>query len=197
MEMAGDSGGIPEPHTGETDHALWHFSEDADLHRFEPRLTPSSATDEELVWAIDTRHAPLFWFPRDCPRACAWLTRTTTAEDRIRFLGHSAATRLHVIESAWLERMQACRLYAYRLPEETFEVVPEGPGYWISRAPVEAIEQVEVGDLLTRHARAGIELRVTPNLWPFWHSVIFSTLNFSGSRLRNTATPEPPLPPRP
>lgn len=25
-----------------------------------------------LVWAVDTRPAPLFWFPRDCPRGCTF-----------------------------------------------------------------------------------------------------------------------------
>jgi hypothetical protein len=127
-----------------------------------------------------------------------WLTEATTAEDRVRFLGHSAAARLHVLETAWAERMVSCRLYAYRLPSDSFEWIgDEAAGYWVSREPVEAIARVEVGNLVQRHAEAGIELRITPDIWPFWHSVIFSTLNFSASRLRNATHPEPPLPPRP
>jgi hypothetical protein len=46
---------------------------------------------------------------------------------------------------------------------------------------------VVIGDLLGRHAAAGIELRITPSIWPFWRQVIESTVEFSGSRLRNTA----------
>jgi hypothetical protein len=42
-----------------------------------------------------------------------------------------------------------------------------------------------VGDLLTLHERAGIQLRVLPNLHEFWSAVISSTLGFSGIRLRN------------
>jgi hypothetical protein len=42
-----------------------------------------------------------------------------------------------------------------------------------------------VGDLLTLHEQAGIQLRVLDNLWPFWDCVIISTLGFSGIRLRN------------
>ena len=42
-----------------------------------------------LVWAVDTRHAPMFWFPRDCPRGCVWAVSMTTAADRERFFGQS------------------------------------------------------------------------------------------------------------
>ncbi|HEX7169003.1 MAG TPA: hypothetical protein VF230_18640 [Acidimicrobiales bacterium] len=190
--------GTAPPYDGEGPFALWHFSEDPDLHRFEPHRAPTSAVDDELVWAIDTRHAPHYWFPRDCPRGCAWLTDATTDEDRVRFLGHSKAVRLYVMETAWVPAMLECELYAYRMPEDTFEQIrDDGSGHWVSRQPVEALERVAVGNLFERIAAAGIELRITSDIWPFWHSVIYSTLHFSGTRLRNTTNPEPPEPPRP
>jgi hypothetical protein len=43
-------------------------------------------------------------------------------------------------------------------------------------------------DLAGRHAGAGIELRITPSIWPFWRRVVKSTVAFSGCRLRNSAT---------
>jgi hypothetical protein len=52
---------------------------------------------------------------------------------------------------------------------------------------VQAIERVVIEDLLGRHAGARIELRVTPSIWPFWRRVTNSTVEFSGSRLRNAA----------
>jgi hypothetical protein len=52
---------------------------------------------------------------------------------------------------------------------------------------VEAIAQVVIDDLLGRRADARIELRVTPSIWPFWRRVADSTVEFSGSRLRNAA----------
>jgi hypothetical protein len=137
-----------------------------------------------VVWAVDTRHAPSFWFPRDCPRGCIWPVSATTVEDRERFFGQTAAGRIHVIESAWLESMQACRLYAYRLPIGSFTQHEVG-GYWVSRGGVDAVQRVTCGDLIAWHADAGIELRVTPSIWPFWRRVIQSTVEFSGSRLRN------------
>jgi hypothetical protein len=139
-----------------------------------------------MVWGIDTRHAPIFWFPRDCPRGCIWPVSATTPEDREAFFGQSAANRVHVMEGGWLRRMQECRLYAYRLPHEPFRPHEVG-GYWIADEPVDAIEQVVIDDLVARHADAGIEIRITPSIWPFWRRVASSTVEFSGSRLRNTA----------
>jgi hypothetical protein len=162
------------PYRGEGPHALWHVSEDATIERFVPL--------EELVWAIDTRHLPLYWFPRDCPRATFWATSETSDDDVERWLDGDRTRRVHVIESAWLERMRATRVVAYRLPESGFE--PEDR-FWVTRETVEPLELVELGDLLARHAEARIELRVAPALYPLWDSVVASTLDFSGIRLRN------------
>jgi len=143
-----------------------------------------------MVWAVDTRHVPMFWFPRDCPRGCIWPVSTTSDADRERFFGQSATGRVHVIEAGWLARMRTCRLYAYRLPVEAFQPHDEVGGYWVADQPVDATDQVVIDDLLGRHARAQIELRITPSIWPFWRRVVNSTVEFSGSRLRN-ATPHP------
>jgi hypothetical protein len=175
------------PYVGEGPFAVWHFSEDPGLSRFLPRAPTASPGARPLVWAVDTRHAPMFWFPRDCPRGCIWPGPGTTPEDRERFFGQCAAGRVHVTESGWLGRVQECRLYAYRLPAQAFRPHQEVGGYWVTDEAVDAIERVTLGDLLRRHADAGIELRVTPSIWPFWERVASSTVEFSGSRLRNSA----------
>jgi hypothetical protein len=174
------------PYGGEGPFALWHFSENPSLCRFQPHRPASNPGAPPAVWAVDTRHAPLFWFPRDCPRGCIWPVSTTTPEDRERFFGQSATNRVHVIEAGWLGRMRDCRLYAYRLPLDQFRPHSVG-GYWVADRPVEATEQVKFEDLLGEHAGAGIELRVTPSIWPFWRRVAGSTVEFSGSRLHNAA----------
>ena len=89
---------------------------------------------------------------------------------------------MHGLESAWLERMRTTRVVAYRLPDASFE--PEDR-FWVTRETVEPLALVELGDLLARHAEARIELRVAPALYPLWDSVVASTLDFSGIRLRN------------
>jgi len=157
---------------------LWHFSEDSSLGRFAPR--------DGKVWAIDERHSWLYWFPRDCPRACFWAVGRTADEDVARWLDGDRDRRVAVIETGWLEHMRAVRLYAYRMPPEPFEVV-EDDRFYVSSTPVDAIERVELGDLLERHAEAENELRIAPSLYPLWDNVIETTLDFSGIRLRNAA----------
>jgi hypothetical protein len=174
------------PYEGEDAFAVWHYSEDPHLGQFRPRVAATNPDAPPLVWTIDTRHAPMFWFPRDCPRGCIWPVSGTTPADRERFFGQSAASRIHVIEADWLRRMQDCCIYAYRLPAEKFRPHEVG-GYWVCDEQVDAIERVAIDDLLGRHASAGIELRVTPSIWPFWRRVTDSTVEFSGSRLRNAA----------
>ena len=159
------------------------MSENPEITRFEPHVSTTAAEREPLVWAIDTRHLPLYWFPRDCPRGTFWADAETTPDDAKRLLGESS--RVHVVEEAWLGRMRTATVFAYRLPEERFEPHPEVGGYWISRETVAPLEPRPLGDLVALHEDARIELRVVANLWPLWNDVIASTLEYSGMRLRN------------
>jgi hypothetical protein len=159
---------------------LWHFSEDPSLGHFAPR--------DGKVWAIDGPYRWLYWFPRDCPRACFWAVESTTDDDVERWLDGDRERRVAVIETAWLERMRAVRLHAYRMPPEPFDVV-EDDRFYIASTPVDALERIELGDLLTRHAEAGNELRISPSLYPLWDDVIETTLDYSGIRLRNAVRP--------
>jgi hypothetical protein len=156
-----------------------HFSEDPTIRRFVP-LVAATAREPEA-------RAPDYWFPRQCPRAMAWVTAATTAADRERIIGPGCGDRVHAIEYGWLEAMRTTRLFAYRLPADRF--VPFGGPEPHARVAVEAVEPLgpaePVGDLLQCHAEAGIQLRVLDNLWPFWQAVRASSLGFSGIRLRN------------
>jgi Family of unknown function (DUF6886) len=163
------------PYRGEGAHALWHVSEDDSIRRFEPR--------NGKVWAIGTRFLPLYWFPRDCPRATFWAESATTEADVERFLGGDRARRVHVVEPAWIERMRTQRVVAYRMPGQTF--VENDDRFWISAGPVEPLELVELGDLVARHEGAGIELHTEEELMVLWDEVIASSLGYSGIRLRN------------
>jgi hypothetical protein len=164
---------------------LWHVSEDGAIGRFEPRANPEHDSPEALVWAIDDDHVPAYWFPRECPRATFWAVETTTDEDVERFLTGDRARRVHATEAGWLDLLRGARVFAYLLPPDAFEPYPRAAGYFVSREPVEPLAVEELGDLLARHAGAGIELRIVPALQPLWDRVIVSTLEFSGIRLRN------------
>jgi len=173
----------PPPYDGEGPHALWHVSEDDSIRRFEPHRAVTAPRDEKLVWAVGTRLLPLYWFPRQCPRATLWAESETTDADIGRFLYGDRGRRVHVVEPEWLEPMRTTRVLAYRMPEETF--VEDEDRFWISKKPVEPVQLVELGDLVERHEQAGIELRTDDHLLRFWGEVVASSLGFSGIRLRN------------
>jgi hypothetical protein len=164
---------------------LWHVSEDPTIEVFHPQQSELHALDEPLVWAVDTRYWWLYWFPRDCPRACFNAKEDTTDEDVARWLDGDRTRQVSVIQSIWLERFRSARVYAYRLPPETFEPWDK---FFVSRETVVPLELVELGDLVERHEKAGIDLRTERDLLRLWDDVIASSLDYSGIRLRNAAS---------
>jgi hypothetical protein len=165
--------------------ALYHFSEDPAIRTFVPHRARTSSLDEEYVWAIDDWHAPMYYFPRDCPRACFWPQPSTTSADHERWFAYVRARMVIAIEAGWLERIRTTALYRYTMPEDQFQLLDPIAGHWVSRQVVTPHLVEPVGDLLATLAEADIELRVTPALIPLWNEVIRSTLAFSGTRLRN------------
>jgi len=161
---------------------LWHVSEDPTIEIFVPHHKELHAVNEPLVWAVDSRYMWLYWFPRDCPRACWCARERTSDEDVERWLDGDRSRRVAVIETGWLDRVRTVDLYAYRLPPETFE---QWNKFFVSRESVLPLELFELDDLLARHAAAGNELRIAPALYPLWDKVVETTLDFSGIRLRN------------
>ncbi|MEV4369886.1 DUF6886 family protein [Nonomuraea sp. NPDC049637] len=163
-----------------------HFSEDPTIERFVPRVAQTSSLGEPYVWAVGHDRCPDHWFPRACPRAMAWRGPHTTDEDVARIAGAGCGDRVHAVEYAWLRAVMDVRLYAYRLPAAGFAPIGDPPHALVSREPVVPIGPPEpVGDLFELHEQAGIQLRVLDNLWPFWHEVTGSSMEFSGIRLRN------------
>jgi hypothetical protein len=177
-----------EPSSSAKPDGLFHFSEDPTLTAFRPQAASTDPEARAIVWAVDAEHAPLYWFPRDCPRIAFWRNATTTVEDAARFLGHTIAARVHVMESGWLERMRSVALYQYRFDPAPFSLVTDDEtGFWGATETVTALSCEPVGDLLAKHAALGIELRITPSLWPLRDALVASTVRFSMSRLRNAA----------
>ena len=92
---------------------------------------------------------------------------------------------MHAIEGLWLERVRACRLFAYEFDAAFFEPKVAEAGYWVARCDVKPLTVSPVGDLLARHVEAGIELRVVSNLWPIIDAIVDSGLEFSVIRKAN------------
>ena len=169
--------------------ALFHFSEDPAIERFVPHVPATNPSQAPSVWAIDAEHAPVYWFPRDCPRGAVWAN-----DDAQRAVLHrtfsTRASRVQATELAWLDRMRSARLFVYELDPAPFERWPDAEGQWVARVPLEPRDVRMVGDLLALHAEAGIELRFVPDLLAFWDVVVPSGLPFSGVRLRNVTPTE-------
>ena len=89
--------GLMRPDVGE----VLHFSEDPSISAFAPHVAATAKDPTAFVWAVGHSQAPSYWFPRQCPRAMAWLAPSTTRADRDRILG-STNSRVHLVEYAWL-----------------------------------------------------------------------------------------------
>ncbi|MFB8088413.1 DUF6886 family protein [Streptomyces sp. NPDC055992] len=165
-----------------------HFSEDPSITRFVPRVSPTSKDKGAFVWAVDAVRAPDYWFPKQCPRAMAWVTPDTSPEDRDLILGPGGGTRVHAIEYDWLNEIRNVPLYAYRFDAGSFQPLGDPvTRAHVAEEPVKPLGPPEpVGDLLALHAEAGIQLRVLNVLWPYWETIKASTLGWNGIRLRNS-----------
>ena len=157
---------------------LFHFSEDPSIRVFTPHVPATNRTQPPSVWAIDEAHSPLYWFPRDCPRATAW-PRTEAERADFRRAFETSSERVHAVEAAWRGRMVACVLYRYEFEPAPFRPWAEASGQYVSSDAVEPLAIEPVGDLLARHAAAGIELRFVPNLWPVIDLVVAGPWDFS------------------
>jgi hypothetical protein len=163
---------------------LYHFSEDPHITRFVPHVPRTNPEHRRAVWAIDAEHAPLYWFPRDCPRVTIWPLRT---DDIGAFQARLATTavRVHAIESGWLERMRSIPIYRYDFEPDGFYPWEDANGQWICEGDVVPVAVNPVGDLLEAHAQAGIELRIVPSLWPLHDLALERQFDFSIVRMRN------------
>ena len=92
---------------------------------------------------------------------------------------------MHAIEAGWLKRVRECRLYVYELDPAPFALHDANAGYWVSRQEAASTAVKPAGDLLSRHAEAGIELQVLNNLWPLIDAICASSVKFSIIRKAN------------
>jgi hypothetical protein len=162
---------------------LYHVSDRGDITRFEPRRAPTAATDEALVWAIDSTHLPNYLLPRDCPRVTFAAAATSQPADVARFLLDAA--RVVAIEAGWFDRVRRARLYCYHLPPDAFRLLDVHAGYYVADTAVTPAGVEEIADPLATLLAHGVELRVLPSLWALNDAIVASTLEFSMIRMRN------------
>jgi hypothetical protein len=163
----------PEPQA-----RVFHYSEDPSISEFVPHVPVTNPASPAYVWAIEARYAPLYWFPRDCPRVTVWANDDAQATALRERFG-TPARRLHVVETAWRPALRTTELYEYAFDGAAFEPWPEAEGQWVSLHAVTPLSVRAVGDLELRHERAGVDLRDADDLVPWRDEVVACGLPFS------------------
>jgi hypothetical protein len=169
---------------GETTGVLLHYSEDATITRFVPHVPPTNPTQRAAVWAIDAAHAPLYWFPRDCPRVTVWANDDDQAR-RLADRFDTTARRVQAAPARWEPRVRATVLYEYQFDPAPFAPWADAEGQWIAHEPVSPVAVAAVGDLVERQHAAGVDLRFVADLAPLRDLVLTGDLPFSIVRWSN------------
>lgn len=169
---------------------LFHISEEPDIKIFEPRPSPSkfNSIKGDVVFAISEELMHNYLLPRDCPRVTYYVSAQTTKTDRDNYFKHSAADFVVVVEAGWYKKIINTTLYCYSFLPDTFILLDECAGYYISYESIKPIEVKVVTDLISELLKRNIELRFTPSLTALADAVSKSTLGFSLIRMRNAGT---------
>ena len=166
---------------------LYHISEEANITVFNPRPSPSyfkNITDD-VVFAISGKLLHNYLFPRYCPRVTFYAGENISEADKEKFLAQTSASFVIAIEAKWLQRLQQTKLYCYEFSTESFLLLDEGAGYYISHQKIKPISVQAIDNSLEELFKRNIELRILPNLWKLADAVTASTLSFSLIRMRN------------
>ena len=163
---------------------VYHYSEDGTITRFTPQRAPSNPSHPPAVWTIDAEHAPLYWFPRHCPRISVW-AYDDEQQQRLSELFQTEASRVCATETIWIDPMRAAHLYEYRFDAARFAPWAGADGQYIVGEVVRPDEVVVLDDLLSLHADAEVELRFTPKLGRLMDEMLASGLPFGFVRIRD------------
>ena len=181
-ELVRQANAAPKVH-GRPD-VVFHYSEDGSIRRFAPHRPPSNPSHPPAVWAIDAEHAPLYWFPRHCPRISVW-AYDDEQQARLSELFQTEASRICATETIWIDPMRAAQVYEYHFDAAQFAPWASADGQYISAEAVQPVEVVALDDLFAKHAEAEIELRFTPKLGRLMDQMLASGLPFSFVRIRD------------
>lgn len=163
-----------------------HYSEDGTIPVFEPHVPATNPGSPPLVWTIEPAYAPLYWFPRECPRVAVWANDDeerrrlrdafTTDMDRVQFALAS--------DEPWV---RSTRLYEYAFDPDRFRPWDDAEGQWVCAEAVRPVAVRALPDLVDHQRAAAVDLRLVDDLPAARAAVLESALPFSivrWSRLR-------------
>ena len=165
---------------------LYHVSEDPKIKVFIPRPSPShfDAIHTDVVFAITHSLLHNYLLPRDCPRVTYYPTARSSKEDIEKWMGPGTASHIIAVENKWMPIIQRTTLFVYEMPAQSFTLLDECAGYYISRHTVEPISVKPVYNILEELAKRDVECRVMPSIYPLANIISQSTLNYSLIRMR-------------
>jgi hypothetical protein len=166
---------------------LFHISEQPGIKIFEPRPSPShfEQVTGDVVLGISGKLLHNYLLPRDCPRVTWYAAEKTTEEDIDKFLNNTTADYVMAVEARWYQTIANTTLYCYEYPPETFTLLDECAGYYISCEAVVPVEERRITDIIGELLKRNIELRFMPGITVLGEAVAKSSLNFSLIRMRN------------
>lgn len=166
---------------------LYHVSEEADIEIFEPRPSPQAYENirGDVVFAISNNMLHNYLLPRDCPRVAYYSNADTSQSDIDKFIGKTKSTYIIYVEERRLEQIKNTVMYLYELPNDTFTVLDEGAGYYISYATIKPLNVQIITNLPYEIAQRNAELRIMPSIRQIADEISKSTLQFSIIRMRN------------
>ncbi|WMT39115.1 hypothetical protein RE628_16565 [Paenibacillus sp. D2_2] len=165
---------------------LYHISEESNIEVFVPRKAEAWPDLPPVVWAMNDKHLINYLFPRECPRIIFSNSPEVCEADRERFFLQTAANTIIAVESGWLERIKQAQIYKYYFADDSFELMDEIAGYYVSTETVRPLRIEPIKNLISQLLSYDIELRFTPNLHPLKNAILSSTItDYSMIRMRN------------
>ena len=167
---------------------LYHVSQEPDIREFIPRPAPAHFTriTAPVVFAITDTMLHNYLMPRDCPRVTYYPSAMTTHDDYRKFFGETDAPRSRILlEERWRPALQETTLYLYEFSAESFELLDDTAGCYISNTSHIPQSVTVIEDCLSELARRKVDLQFVENLWEIADAVAQSSLNYSIIRMRN------------
>lgn len=167
---------------------LYHISENPGIEIFEPRPSPQYYDNIKgnVVFAVSGKMLHNYLLPRDCPRICYYAKSDSLKSDIDKYIGTTEKKFIICTEENWLERIKNTKLYLYKMPNESFELLDEGAGYYVSYQTIKPVNIITILNLKAELGKRNAELRVLPSLKQISQEISGSTLQFSISRMRYT-----------
>lgn len=166
---------------------LYHVSEEPGIEVFEPRPSPQAfeRLKGNVVFAVSDEMLHNYLLPRDCPRVTYYANADSLKADIDKYIGNTDKKFIINVEEHWIDRINITKMYLYEMPFESFELLDEGAGYYVSYKTIKPGNMFTIINLIAELEKRNAELRVLSSLKQLTQEISCSSLQFSIIRMRN------------